>query len=224
MTDLKKCRVCSDVLVVDENWAPSSVRKNDYICRGCNSARCRRQYQANHEARRAAVRKYQQNNREVIRERAQKYYRANREAIIEKVKKYHQANSGRTTAWKGLDRALKCGATLPEGLSNVEIVDLTEPLYAEMQRLTKETGVQHHVDHRTPCVEGGLHHPSNLRVVTAAVNLAKGAEENDRILERYQAGEIDISDMNEAEAEVVLSYLEAHAIEHGTEFDLLAAE
>lgn len=49
-------------------------------------------------------------------------------------------------------------------------------IYVECRRITKETGVQHHVDHFIP-VKGetvcGLHVPSNLRIVTAEVNLRK---------------------------------------------------
>jgi hypothetical protein len=40
---------------------------------------------------------------------------------------------------------------------------------------TAQTGIAHHVDHDRPLVRGGQHHPDNLLVVPAAVNLAKGA-------------------------------------------------
>jgi len=48
--------------------------------------------------------------------------------------------------------------------------------YLEAQRLTRETGVKHHVDHVIPLknrIVSGLHVPANLAVVPARVNLAK---------------------------------------------------
>lgn len=52
-----------------------------------------------------------------------------------------------------------------------------ERFYVEADRLTRETGVTHHVDHFYPLVSKvmcGLHVEANLRVVPAAVNLRKG--------------------------------------------------
>ena len=51
-------------------------------------------------------------------------------------------------------------------------------IYAEARRLTKETGIEHHVDHIKPLAAGGEHHPDNLRVITAEENLKKGANWN----------------------------------------------
>ena len=49
-------------------------------------------------------------------------------------------------------------------------------IYAKAERLNRETGVKHHVDHDRPLARGGKHHPDNLIVVPAALNLAKGAK------------------------------------------------
>lgn len=53
-------------------------------------------------------------------------------------------------------------------------------LYRLSRKLTRETSVQHHVDHIKPLSAGGEHHPSNLRVIPAKDNLQKGSKYNGR--------------------------------------------
>lgn len=53
-------------------------------------------------------------------------------------------------------------------------------IYAQSRELTKQTGVEHHVDHIKPLSAGGRHHPSNLQILTAKENLAKGAKYNNK--------------------------------------------
>jgi hypothetical protein len=51
--------------------------------------------------------------------------------------------------------------------------------YDEMHRLTRETGIQHHVDHVLPLCGmniSGLHVAENLRVLPGPENLAKGSK------------------------------------------------
>lgn len=54
--------------------------------------------------------------------------------------------------------------------------DLTkeQAYYLECERLTKETGITHHVDHIWPLSQGGPHVFYNLQVITADENLSKG--------------------------------------------------
>jgi hypothetical protein len=40
--------------------------------------------------------------------------------------------------------------------------------------LTETTGIVHHLDHILPLAKGGIHHPINLRIITAEENISKG--------------------------------------------------
>ena len=62
----------------------------------------------------------------------------------------------------------------PRDLTPQERKEIGE-IYAEARRLTKQTGIEHHVDHIKPLASGGEPHPSNLRVITAEENLKKGS-------------------------------------------------
>jgi 5-methylcytosine-specific restriction endonuclease McrA len=67
---------------------------------------------------------------------------------------------------------------------NPDDKDLTEAIYVEKDRLTRETGVAHHVDHIMPLCMGGQHAWWNLQILTAEENLSKGGNfrEEDRLL------------------------------------------
>lgn len=51
-----------------------------------------------------------------------------------------------------------------------------QEFYLEAERLTKETGVQHHVDHIRPLCHGGEHVWWNLQILTAEENMRKGGK------------------------------------------------
>ena len=51
---------------------------------------------------------------------------------------------------------------------------LIKKVYEKAERMTKETGIMHHVDHIIPISKGGLHHEDNLQVLTERENLMKG--------------------------------------------------
>lgn len=64
---------------------------------------------------------------------------------------------------------------IPKWLTPQDFIAIDE-FYSEAQRLTRETGIIHHVDHIIP-LQGtnvcGLHVPSNLQVISATENLKK---------------------------------------------------
>ena len=87
-------------------------------------------------------------------------------------KKYLQEKPHVNASHQATRRAMKIKAT-PKWVSLKEI----KAVYAERDRIRGETGEEHHVDHIVPLKHKdvcGLHVPWNLRVITAAENMAKG--------------------------------------------------
>ena len=53
-------------------------------------------------------------------------------------------------------------------------------IYQRRDSLNQAAGyIAYHVDHIKPLTRVGLHHPSNLRLITSSENMAKGAKESD---------------------------------------------
>lgn len=78
------------------------------------------------------------------------------------------------SAFRSLRDAIKRGA-FKESLTKQE-KNRIATIYAKSRKLTKETGIQHHVDHIKPLAAGGRHHPDNLQILTADQNLKKGSK------------------------------------------------
>jgi hypothetical protein len=94
---------------------------------------------------------------EKFREACRRYYRS------EKGRASHNSNFAKRK------QRMKCDLTKEE-TQKIRLI------YEECQRLSKETGILHHVDHIIPLALGGLHHPSNLQILTAEENLKKGCK------------------------------------------------
>ena len=116
--------------------------------------------------------KYYTNNHEKMKERASKYRANNLEKIKERSAKYY-ANNAEKVAAKAANRRIILGNATVAWRDD----DKIREIYKERDRLTKETGIVHHVDHIIP-LKGknvtGLHHEDNLQILTATENLRKG--------------------------------------------------
>lgn len=115
---------------------------------------------------------YRENHRETAAERTRKWYRENTEKAREYNRRYQQKNSGKTAFKSSKRRAVKLKATpIWADLSKMQ------QMYLEAERLTRETGIAHHVDHIFP-LQGetscGLHVETNMVVTPWRENLEKG--------------------------------------------------
>ncbi len=111
---------------------------------------------------------------ELRREGAKRRRRANpqkfRERDRQRPRRYSSPEEQRKRC--ALRRARKAGAT--RLLTAIERARLQE-FYDIAAARTAQTGEQWHVDHDKPLARGGLHHPDNLVLLPADVNIAKGA-------------------------------------------------
>ena len=85
-------------------------------------------------------------------------------------RRYRRSAKGRASSAR--KRARKAAASVPLTVAEQQRI---VALYAEAARRTAETGIAHHVDHDVPLALGGRHHPDNMLVVPAKINLEKGA-------------------------------------------------
>lgn len=158
-------------------------------CKECVSKSARRYYDENKEQLKKKWKKYYENNKEKCNKASAKWAKENveksrarflryRHKNLEKVNNYNRlrrlSNLARDAAKTAKRRSRKREAT-PNWLTEEHMLQILS-FYEESSRLSKSTGVKHHVDHIVP-LRGknvcGLHVPWNLQVITAEENLKK---------------------------------------------------
>ena len=193
----KRCYKCKEVKEKSEFYSNSSKPDGlNNACRVCDSLRKKGRYVKNREAILRQVKEYEYKNRDKIRERKKKYRVENREVIKNREKEYRIKNRDKIKEYqvKNRDKINTKGAryrankrnACPDWLTQ-EHHNVIADLYATAQKITKETGIPHHVDHIVPLkgksydmgtrrmkhTISGLHVPWNLQVVPAEDNLSK---------------------------------------------------
>ena len=167
----KLCRKCNTEKSL-ASFSKDAQRKDGLQprCKACEAARTKAWADANKQKVAAKNKAYREANPEKVAADAKAY----REANPEYGKAWREANKDRVVALNAKYRAAKLKRT-PPWLTQ-EHHDQITSIYAERERITQATGIEHHVDHILP-LQGknvcGLHVPWNLRVITAQDNLRK---------------------------------------------------
>lgn len=126
----------------------------------------------------ARCRQYRAENADALAEKKKKYRAENVEAISESQRQWRILNPAKKAALGRKYLASKLKRT-PAWLTEAHYAEIRS-FYDEAARLTKETGISHHVDHVQPLCgkrSSGLHVPWNLQVLTWRENLSKGNRE-----------------------------------------------
>jgi hypothetical protein len=187
----KRCSKCKEVK--DKSDFYKNRSKSDGLsteCKVCIKIAGKTRYQKNWKAILEAQKTYYDKNRQTKLTYQKAYYQENRESILEYCKIYRKGyvdkNRGKINAKTARRRAGKRKA-YPDWLTQEHHSAIAE-LYSAAQKLTKETGIPHHVDHIVPLkgksydlstkrmrhTISGLHVPWNLQVVSEEENLSKG--------------------------------------------------
>ncbi len=114
---------------------------------------------------------YRARNPERRKESALKWARANIDQQRATGKAWREANPAKLAAKSSARRALKMRAT-PSWVDENEMLRV----YEEAKRVSRETGIEHHVDHIVPLKSKlvcGLHCEANLQILTGSENLSK---------------------------------------------------
>ena len=131
-------------------------------------------YQKNRKTIIEKTAKYVKDNKEKVRVSSAIFHMENRERRLIESSIRQKNNRGAANARNSQYRASKNKAT-PKWLTEEQKQQI-KSFYVEADRLTKETGIGHHVDHIIP-LQGkevsGLHVPWNLQILTKSENNIK---------------------------------------------------
>lgn len=149
---MKKCKECGEVKDLSSFYFRKDSDTYRTICKICW---CNR------------TSKWTKNNPEKYKEYSNKHANNNRDEIRKRIRVWTKKNLIKKRVSTAKRRANKLNLT-PN-------LDWAEKLVIETLYLTAHN-CKLHVDHIKPLSKGGLHHPSNLQLLTPEDNLKKGAK------------------------------------------------
>lgn len=179
----KKCTKCEIIKPIDEFSRDN--HRPDGKCVRCKACR-RLAYLANKEVVAAASAKHYRDNKGRHDELSLAYYYANQRRRSEKMAEWYRNNvelvAANVAAYRAAHPGFGAAKTAQRRAHEIKAtppwanIDAIKAIYLEAARLTRVTGVPHHVDHIVP-LRGknvcGLHVEGNLQILTAKENVSK---------------------------------------------------
>ena len=170
-------------------WAAKNPTKNSEYCKryaAKNAAKiaarkkAKRSETENKLAQQAYAKEYHSKNSEARNQKSREWYHRNKEKVSQRRSLWSQENAHKCRLHAMNRHAAKLRAT-PWWAD----MDKIAAFYAEADRLTRETGIKHEVDHIYP-LKGknscGLHVETNLQILTKSQNSSKGNREPESFL------------------------------------------
>lgn len=188
ISTLKTCRRCEKSQETSEfNRDKNRLDGHFPYCRSCTKTEGKKQYSKDLDKSKQQRRADYEKNKEAYKARAKKWAKENPEKRSAVTSKYHFANLDKRAGWGRASRENNPGMYRAHFKKRQQLKRRAMPawadeaamkaIYDECSRISKETGVKHHVDHYYPLKNDyvcGLHNEYNLRIITAFDNLSKG--------------------------------------------------
>ena len=176
---MKMCSKCLEVKPLTEFSACKGYRDgHKNWCKPCVVKQSAVWASSNKNKRSASSKKHKSVRREFYSQKFNEWYLKNHDKIIE----YRKKNRNLRNATQAARRSRKLQAT-PRWVGKAER-DQIRAMYAEAERLSRETGVLHHVDHIYP-LKGknvsGLHVFENLQILKYVDNIKKSNKHPDEV-------------------------------------------
>jgi hypothetical protein len=156
-------------------------------CHECSLIAGRKHDAANREKRCQKNKDWRERNSEKVKEKFKQYYQSNLEKERARTRKKYQDNieayklSNKLWRERNADnerfRTAKRHAAKLQATPLWSDLNAIKQIYKEADRISKETGIKHEVDHIVPLQSNlvcGLHVPANLQILTKPENISKG--------------------------------------------------
>ena len=175
----KQCCRCSELKLLSE-FHKDKHRKDGMTsaCKVCRTLQVVEYHKKNETWKKESYKKYQkkrmstQKAKQSANHASTKYFHLNKDKTVP----YNRANSAHRRVNSKYPECMTCS-----------LLDIL-PIYEKAYKMELETGITHHVDHIIPLQAGGLHHPTNLSILTENDHKEKTNTERDiikKLLKEY---------------------------------------